>query len=206
MPPNEALSLLADELRAIANRGLFYAENMHDRERYEKILSISARMVGELTRHNADEILALYRDHLTHVCPFLGAEAAVFSGDSIMLIKRHDDGLWALPGGLVDVGESWAEAARRELYEETRLKGTATQLLGIFDSRKWKSRTDLHLYHAVFEVMCETLAPETTWEATAIDFYGENELPPLSRGHDFRVPFLLKMRREKTPLPYFDTS
>ena len=206
MPPNEALSLLADELRAIANRGLFYAENMHDRERYEKILSISARMVGELTRHNADEILALYRDHLTHVCPFLGAEAAVFSGDSIMLIKRHDDGLWALPGGLVDVGESWAEAARRELYEETRLKGTATQLLGIFDSRKWKSRTDLHLYHAVFEVMCETLAPETTWEATAIDFYGENELPPLSRGHDLRVPFLLKMRREKTPLPYFDTS
>ena len=206
MPPNEALSLLADELRAIANRGLFYAENMHDRERYEKILSISARMVGELTCHNADEILALYRDHLTHVCPFLGAEAAVFSGDSIMLIKRHDDGLWALPGGLVDVGESWAEAARRELYEETRLKGTATQLLGIFDSRKWKSRTDLHLYHAVFEVMCETLAPETTWEATAIDFYGENELPPLSRGHDLRVPFLLKMRREKTPLPYFDTA
>ena len=206
MPPNEALSLIADELRAIANRGLFYAENMHDRERYEKILSISARMVGVLTRHNADEILALYRDHLTHVCPFLGAEAAVFSGDSIMLIKRHDDGLWALPGGLVDVGESWAEAARRELYEETRLKGTATQLLGIFDSRKWKSRTDLHLYHAVFEVMCETLTPETTWEATAIDFYGENELPPLSRGHDLRVPFLLKMRREKTPLPYFDTS
>ena len=206
MPPNEDLSLIADELRALANKGLFYAENIHDRERYEKILSISARMLSVLTRHNADEILALYRDHLTHVCPFLGVETAVFRGDSIMLIKRHDDGLWALPGGLVDVGESWAEAAQRELYEETRLKGTATQLLAIFDSRKWKSRNNLHLYQAVFEVRCENLNPEITWEATAIDFYSENKLPSLSRGHDLRVPFLLKMRREKTPLPYFDIS
>ena len=148
MPSNEALSLIADELRALANRGLFYAENIHDRERYEKILSISARMLSVLTRHNADEILALYRDHITHVCPFLGVEAAVFRRDSIMLIKRHDDGLWALPGGLVDVGESWAEAARRELYEETRLKGTEV-----------RGKTGE-----------ENLNPEITWEATAIDW------------------------------------
>ena len=38
-----------------------------------------------------------------------------------MLIRRHDDGLWAIPGGLVDVGESWAQAAERELWEETRI-------------------------------------------------------------------------------------
>ena len=205
MSQTEELYLIADELRALANMGLLYTTNIHDKDRYEKVLSISARMTGALTQHDPDEILTLYREHMTHVCPFLGAEAAVFKNDQIMLIKRHDDGLWAMPGGITDVGESWAEAAVRELKEETHLEGTTTQLLAIFDSRKWKSRSNLHLYHAVFEVTCKDLNPQTTWEATEIDFFAETDLPPLSRGHNLRVPFLLKRRREKSPLPYFDT-
>ncbi|MDP6040465.1 MAG: NUDIX hydrolase N-terminal domain-containing protein [Candidatus Latescibacteria bacterium] len=204
MSSSKELYLIANELRAIANMGLYRTQNIHDRERYEKILTLSARMAGTLTQHTPDEILSLYREHMTHVCPFLGAEAAVFKSDNIMLIKRHDDKLWAIPGGITDVGESWAEAAIRELQEETRLKGTATQLIGIFDSRKWKNRSNLHLYHAVFEVTCKDLNPQTTWEATEIDFFSENNLPPLSRGLNLRVPFILKRRREKS-LPYFDT-
>ena len=59
--------------------------------------------------------------------PFVGAEAAVFRDGRILLIKREDDGLWAMPGGLTDVGETWAHSAERELREETGVTGTATQ-------------------------------------------------------------------------------
>ena len=205
MSSNKPLTIIADELRALANLGLRFAKNVHEKERYNKLLSLSAQMLSILTNNDTDAILNLYREHLTHVSPLLGAEAAVFKEDQIMLIKRHDDGLWAIPGGLVDVGETWSEAAIRELYEETRLTATNPQLLGIFDSQKWKSQSPVHLYHAIFEVTCNDLTPQTTWEATEIDFFSEDNLPPLSRGHHLRVPFLLKLRRENTHLPYYDT-
>jgi len=72
MTANEQLSLIADELRAIANMGLYRTENIHDRERYEKTLSLSAQIVSTLSQHKTDEILDIYREHMVHVCPFLG--------------------------------------------------------------------------------------------------------------------------------------
>ena len=50
MSQTEELYLIADELRAIANMGLHRTEDVHDRDRYEKILSISARVAGTLTQ------------------------------------------------------------------------------------------------------------------------------------------------------------
>jgi 8-oxo-dGTP pyrophosphatase MutT (NUDIX family) len=37
----------------------------------------------------------------------------------LLMIERTDNGLWALPGGAQDLGESEVEAARREVHEET---------------------------------------------------------------------------------------
>lgn len=47
------------------------------------------------------------------------ADNIVIAEDHILLIKRKDTGLWALPGGHVDPGEDPLTAAYRELEEET---------------------------------------------------------------------------------------
>jgi len=50
----------------------------------------------------------------------------------LLLIERTDNGLWALPGGGQDIGESVAQAAKREVYEETGIDVEITGLSGIY--------------------------------------------------------------------------
>ena len=50
----------------------------------------------------------------------------------ILLIKRRDNKLWALPGGGHDVGETIEQTAVREVKEETGLDVEVTALTGIY--------------------------------------------------------------------------
>ena len=63
----------------------------------------------------------------------LGASAIIFNekGKSL-LTKREDNGLWCLPGGAVEAGESVAEACIREVFEETGLHVRVKRLVGVY--------------------------------------------------------------------------
>jgi 8-oxo-dGTP pyrophosphatase MutT (NUDIX family) len=52
-------------------------------------------------------------------------------GRRILMIRRSDNGNWAVPGGAMDLGESIAETAVRETLEETGIHCRVTGLVGI---------------------------------------------------------------------------
>ena len=52
--------------------------------------------------------------------------------DSILMIRRTDNGNWALPGGAIDLGESAAQAAVRETLEESGIECEVTGIVGIY--------------------------------------------------------------------------
>ena len=119
-------------------------------------------------------------------------------------MQRADNGLWALPGGVTDPGETLAQSAQRELWEETGICGDPVKLLGIFDSRRWRSQTKLHFYHALFLMQAASKTPRPSAETPTAAYFSAAELPPLSPGHHLRVPFVFKQLRGAAPLPYFD--
>lgn len=51
---------------------------------------------------------------------------------AVLLIRRTDNGNWALPGGAIEMNESVADAAIRETLEETGIQVEITGLLGIY--------------------------------------------------------------------------
>jgi len=196
---------VADELRAVAAFGLNFARpGSFDEERWGHVLAASARLAALAGNEDADALLTHYRANYFDIGPLASGEAAVFHAGKLLLIRRNDDGLWALPGGITDPGETLARTAQRELWEEAGLVGRVTQLLGVFDSRLWQSEKRIHFYHAVFRVEVDDPTPQLTDESSAAAYFGPEELPPLSPGHHLRAPFVLRQLRGDAAIPWFD--
>lgn len=71
--------------------------------------------------------------------PLLTVDALIIYEEKIVLIKRENlpyKGMFALPGGFVDMGETVEEAVVREAKEETNLDIGIIRLLGVYSDPK----------------------------------------------------------------------
>ena len=69
----------------------------------------------------------------------LAASACVWRGAQVLLIKRGKPpgkGLWSLPGGKIETGETAETAAARELFEETQVIAKLVQAMGPYEIRR----------------------------------------------------------------------
>ncbi|MBI3242122.1 MAG: NUDIX domain-containing protein [Chloroflexi bacterium] len=66
----------------------------------------------------------------------VGCSAAVFDSNKrkILLVRRADNGRWAVPGGYMEPGESVAEACAREVLEETGLHVRVDRLIAVYST------------------------------------------------------------------------
>ena len=67
--------------------------------------------------------------------PKLGASACVWKDGKVLLIQRAKPpvGLWSLPGGHVEFGETALAAAERELLEESGVTADLTAFVGLYE-------------------------------------------------------------------------
>ena len=202
----QALYLIADEMRGMSNVGQHFAANPYEVDRAERMRELAVRLVALVDDdHDTDDIRCIFEDRtLVHASPVIGTDAAVFNpAGEILLIQRREEGSWALPGGLAEIGRSLSESVLLELWEEAGVRGQVTRLLGIFDGQKWGSRSKVHFAHAVFQVQCANPTPSPGLEARDAGFFAADALPPLFVGHDRIVPLCFSLRDQPT---YFDPA
>jgi len=69
--------------------------------------------------------------------PIVGVLAIVMRGDSVLVVRRANPpmpGRWGFPGGVLELGETVAQGAMRELFEETGVKAEAVGPLTVIDT------------------------------------------------------------------------
>jgi len=69
--------------------------------------------------------------------PIVGVLAVVLRGDRVLVVRRANPpmpGRWGFPGGVLELGETVAQGAMRELFEETGVKAEAASPLTVMDT------------------------------------------------------------------------
>jgi ADP-ribose pyrophosphatase YjhB (NUDIX family) len=159
---------LLEQMQHIARNGLNYAQNPYDRERYEKLMALTAESYSELLSQPTEKIRATFAAELGHITPKVGADAAIFNEQGeILLMERIDGSGWCLPCGWVESLERPGDAAVREVWEETGLKVEIKQLVGVFTrmpSQKFGPHTMIAVVH-----LCQVVGGQLTLSHEGLD-------------------------------------
>jgi 8-oxo-dGTP pyrophosphatase MutT (NUDIX family) len=206
--PAEKIALWADKLRDLSAAGYHYSENIYDKDRYESIQEMAMEMLAYATAQPLESITPLKETVFSRMSPVVAGTAAVINDkNEILLMRRSDNQLWAMPGGQMEVGESPAEAVIRETYEETGVRCIPKALSGIYDSRFWDAGTSQQVYKFTF--LCEPVneqadAPSHSNETLEIGWFEIDHLPEdLYPGHAKRIADAYQVRKGSLQA-YFD--
>lgn len=109
------------------------------------------------------------------------AGALIIRDEKILFQRRTDNGKWGLIGGLVEMNETYEQAALREIREETGLEVRLDSFLGIFHNHDmvWSNGDAAHVISAMFTAGIVSGEPRIDSESLELRFFGKDDIPEL---------------------------
>lgn len=119
-----------------------------------------------------------------------GSAVVVDTEGRILLQRRSDSGNWALPGGAMDIGETFAESVVREVKEETGFDVRIERIIGIYSDPGHVFAYDDGEVRQEFNIcLAATIAGgelAISSESTDVQFFALDELPGLTMHESIR--------------------
>lgn len=137
--------------------------------------------------------------------PLIGVGAVIWREDRVLLIRRGKpprENEWSLPGGRQELGETVAEAARREAHEETGLAITVRDVVAVVDLIDRDAAGRVQFHYTLIDVLAEWQSGEAVAgdDAAEVAWVALDELPRYSLWSETeRVIRLADERRKVTP-------
>ena len=197
----------AVELQSIAQCALTYCKDPFDRERFERIREMSAEMMAAQTGLPMEQVRSLFCGETGYQTPKLDGRAAIVREGKILLV-RETSGLWALPGGWMDVGLTVGENVAREAKEEAGVVVRPRRMAAVLDWQRSNCTTPKAQSICKIFVQCDLLGGHFTpnIETTASGWFTLSELPELVEEKSTRAQLELCFRARSAQVwePVFD--
>jgi len=170
----------AREIFSLSQSGLTYSGNQYDIERYKRLQEITAEIIESQSDISRESALDSFSMQAGYITPKVDVRGAVVQDGKILLIQERADGMWAMPGGWADLGNSPASVAEREVWEESGYRVKAEKVVAVIDANRIQPMEFYHAYKIIF--LCKLVGgePRTSYETLAVDFFDPDRLPPLS--------------------------
>lgn len=168
------------ELQSLAQTGLAYGRDVYDIERFTRIREISAEMMSHLSDLPVEKVRDLFCNETGYQTPKIETRAAIVEDGKILLVQENN-GLWALPGGWMDVNVSLGENTVKEVREEAGLEARARRIIAVHDWSRRNGGVSPYGICKIF-VQCVALGGEfrENIETTASGWFAPDALPPLA--------------------------
>lgn len=104
--------------------------------------------------------------------PIVGVGAVVIRDGKILLVKRGvapSKGLWAIPGGSLELGETIQQAAEREIFEETGMEIRAREPIYAFDFFERDECGGIRFHFVIVDVAADFIRGEPKGNDDALD-------------------------------------
>jgi ADP-ribose pyrophosphatase len=116
--------------------------------------------------------------------PQLAVGALVFRENRVLLVKRNQPpgkGLWAIPGGRLELGETLKEAAEREVREETGVIIRAGNPVYTFDLIERDDQERIRFHYVIVDLLADYISgsPHPRSDACEARWIGPRELDKL---------------------------
>lgn len=109
------------------------------------------------------------------------AGALIVRDGKILFQRRTDNGKWGLIGGLLEMNETYEEAALREIREETGLEVRLDSFLGIYHNHNmvWSNGDAAHVIAAMYTASIIRGELRIDEESYELRFFSREEIPEL---------------------------
>jgi 8-oxo-dGTP diphosphatase len=116
--------------------------------------------------------------------PIIGVGVVVWHGERVLLVRRGKPprlGHWSLPGGAQGLGETIAEAARREVKEEAGLELVLGDVVATVDLIEHDPQGRIRYHYTLIDFVAEASSPEVHPGSDAADarWFGLAEIEAL---------------------------
>ena len=102
--------------------------------------------------------MTMRREYL--LSPLTCAHAAVLQGDEVLLVQRANppsQGRWSLPGGIVELGETFRQAAQREVLEECGVEVETGPVIDVIDNIVQDESERVRFHYVIIYVLARHL-------------------------------------------------
>ena len=95
--------------------------------------------------------------------PIVGVGAVIVDRDRVLLVRRANEpsrGRWSIPGGTVELGETLARAATREVSEECGVEVTVGDVLSTFDMIQRDAQGHIRYHYVLIDLAARCVSGE----------------------------------------------